>query len=437
MKTLLRLVVILLLVAAVYFATQWMQLNPGTVSVVWFGYEISASIFLVVAALTVMFFTLHGLLNAISWLLNYPKKLREKSLLRSYEQGLACLTDTFSALSVNDEKQARKALAKARKHLSDAPVTLLLEAQLERDNTNPAKRQALLEKLRNEKQTAPVAERGLLEAALKEERLEDARELAESAFAKRPKDAWLALTLMDIHARQHSYNKALDTLRLARSRGLVESALADQHSAALRLAWALSSSETSLKQLQLERALKARPGFEPAVLALADVYQSLNKAGAAQRLLQRAYMSTPSRAIAERYRSSLGALNEAKQAKKLKTFALKRPDCADSQLLLAELARKEDSLGAARDFAKAALVHQERGDIFTFLAELEEAEENGSQALLWQQRAQNAPHGLVWRCDACGELHTQLHLHCPACDTFDSLAQHFPAPASIELTPAA
>ena len=191
-----------------------------------------------------------------------------------------------------------------------------------------------------------------------------------------------------------------------------------------------------LQQLQLERALKARPALEPAALALAKIYQSHNKTGAAERLLTRSYVLAPSRALVKAYRTCLSSLSETKQAKKLKAFALKKPDCADSQLLLAELALQEGSTGAAKDFAKAALVHQERSDIFSFLAKLEEQGGNASQAALWNQRAQSAPPCNLWRCEACGELHVDWQLHCRACDTFDSLVSHFPATTSIELTQA-
>lgn len=437
MKSLIRLLGICILLLAFYFAFEWIQLNPGSVQIVWFGYEITASIFVVIAALALGFTLFHNLLNGIHYVLTYPTRRRERKKLKSYEQGLLCLTETFSSLSVNDSRAARKSLERARKYLNDAPVTLLLEAQLAREDEDPAKRHALLEQLRESKQTKPVAERGLIEEALAAGNLEEARQLAEPAFAARGKDSWLALTLMDVHARQGAYNKALEVLRLARSRGIVPSDDANQFSAALRLAWAQSSDDVALKQLQLERALRDHPEMERAVVQLAETYMRLSKMAAAQKLIERAYKKRASRPLVETYRTATASLKEAKQTKKLRNLALSNQDSADSQMLLAELALKENSANAARDFAKAALVHQERGDIFELLATIEEAQDNGAQANGWRQRAASAPHGWLYKCDNCANLEADWKLHCPSCAAFDGLQQHFPATTSIELTPAA
>lgn len=435
MKLLIRFLGLLIVIATGYFVLEWVQLNPGSVSVVWFGYEITASIFVVIAGLLLSFLLLHALLNGISYLANYPARRRSRKRLRDYEQGLECLTNTFSALSVNDTRNARKALGQARKHLADAPVTLLLEAQLERENADPAKRHALLEQLRQSKQTKPVAERGLIEEALHEKRLDDARELAEEAFNTRGKDSWLAMTLMDIYARQGAYNKALDTLRLARSRGIVPAGDANNYAAALRLAWVLASDDLPLQQMQLQRALKDRPQLELAVVKLAEVDMKLNKIRAAQKALERAYKHRPARALVETYRQAIAALSEAKQAKKLRALALSQPDSADSQMLLAELALIENSPNAARDFAKAALLHEERGDILELLATIEDTQENSAAANGWRQRAASAPYGWAYKCDNCAHLAAHWKLHCPECMAFDGLQRHFPAVAVIDATP--
>ena len=124
-----RLVVYLLTIALIASGLAWLADRPGTLQIVWQGYDIETSVFravvmLAVAAALVVF--VWSLLRAL-W--NGPATIGHRLMRQRQRKGFDALSSGLIAIGSGDSTLASRYALQARKALPHEPLTHLLRAQ--------------------------------------------------------------------------------------------------------------------------------------------------------------------------------------------------------------------------------------------------------------------------------------------------------------------
>ena len=423
-------------VASLILGGQWLMANPGEMVIHWFGYDITMHIAVVVLVLLTLAVVVSVLAITFWKLLNWPKRRRTRRQMRTLQAGLRHLTLGVTALAMGDEAAAQDALKKATLALPNDPLPQLLTAQLLQRQGKHDDARAQFKALMQHEVTAPLATRRLIEQHVHAREWLEATKLSEAARTEAPKDRWLVLTLLDLYARDGN-----STAMLALSEGWQwQSPLTkeERHRYAALAHYLAASRERNdhKKEQSLRHSVGYAPDFLPAVIDYASALQAQGQLRRARKWLRGAWEKAPNLLLIEPILSTLQDESPRAQLRLLKAFQ-KGETTALHHLLAAEQAYEVGEYERAKLSAEAALALEENKATCSLIARIEKEQRDGDGANRWLERAVDAPISEAWVCDHCGEQHTQWHMHCTACQHFDSLRYGRPEAriTSVELAP--
>ncbi len=418
----LRVLFYLACLTALGYGALWLAEHPGRVTIDWMDYRITT-------LLSVLVFVVLGLITlfiAISLLIREiitaPRRARMRRALRQKDDGLLALTHSLSALALGDHSVAEKQLTRAKRYLQDAPVTLLLSAQIARikGQGNEITFSAMLDS----PETRAVGLRGMIEQAMKNKHYDQAADHAREAYQLRPKDRWLTLILLDLHCRRQRWADALEIVKNGARYSLFDHDTAKRYDGLIhyeRARHALSKDEedTAIALLILSR--KAWPEFMPSANLLVQLYAKHDERALTGRQLQRIWQDAPNPIIVDTLLERLSDLSAAKLVKQIEKLVEANRDHPESQMALARAAIQTSQWDIARNHLKAALSRRESARIYQLFAEIE-TQELGDEAAAgeWLRRAVEAPKEPEWVCSVCGHHTDDWNMHCTSCQSFDS-----------------
>lgn len=298
-----NLLLLLLFIACLSISAMWIAENPGTVRIEWFDREIETSFaFLIVMTMVaaVVLAALYTLLRAI---LRVPAMFSGQRSLKHYKKALTEITYSVAALAASDTATASAHTRKAEKLLGTTPLTLLLSAQVARNQGDDKKAQALLEQLLDHKETEYLAARSLSEAAGKNQMLPRALALAERARGINSSESAAALAVIGLQVRMGQWQEAL--LELKKAKGMTRAQKRELRGKLL-LAQGQSLLASGLEEEALPHAravLACLPEFVPALCFAAEVYSHNQQEGKGLKLLQKAWARESHPQLAEAIRT--------------------------------------------------------------------------------------------------------------------------------------
>jgi len=427
-RLVLALVVIAALVAiAVLFADE-----PGTLSLVWGGWQIETS----VAVLLLGVVGAIVLILLLSRVTRAPRAFLRSRRERRRREGYKALTQGMVAVAAGEADEARRLARKADALLSEPPLTLLLQAQsAQLDGDERAARNYFLAMLERP-ETEFLGLRGLLTQALKSGDDAAALDLAERARTLRPKTGWALAHLGELQARAGRWKEAEATLAQALKRKALTPAEHRRMQAALLLerSRAAASAGDARAALDLaDRAQDADPSFAPAAGWRAGLLRDAGRPRQAQRVIEAAWRVAPEPALAEVYASVVPDETPLQRMQRIQRLAAANPDHLESHLALAEAALRARLWGEARRHLASAGVREDADPLpparaSRLMAEVEESEHRDSaRARLWLSRAAAAAareHTYV--CGKCGAEAARWVSVCPACRAFASFEWRMP-----------
>lgn len=386
---------------------------PGRMVIDAGPYSVEARDSVAVGAVLVLFVLLLALLwllRAVSRILRYGSTWRAG---RRRKAGEDAVTRTLVALAAGEKADARREAARARALIGDTPQTLLLSAEAGRLSGHDEEAAVALRALAARKDSAFLGLRGLLAGAIARQDWTEAATLARQAEAAHPGASWLRAERAQLAIRAGNWAEAM---------GLA--ARPDQRPA-LAIGAALAESSPDRAEKLAREALKADPGFTPAVLAYAAQSRARGKEKRAQATLTDGWTRAP--------HPDLGAFALAAEDDKTRRVQLAakltagQPDHLETHLLLARVALDADMTGEARrhlDAARSSGLNQRR--LWLLFAELEEEERGGTeQGRIAQRdalrRAATADPDPEWRCVSCHAPQPSWRAACPVCLTAGSL----------------
>jgi uncharacterized membrane-anchored protein len=424
----------ILILALAALAGQWLLAHPGEVSISWFGYDIVLHT-AIVAALALILSLVVALISIMLWqVLTWPKRRRTRRQYHTLASGLNQLTLGVTALAMGDEEAAHTALKKAATALPNDPLPQLLTAQLLQRQGRHEDAQAQFRALMQHKSTAALATRRLIEQHLAALEWHQAQMLAEEARTSAPKDRWLILTLLDIHARNHDYAAMIALTEGWQWQSPLSKEERHRYAAIAHTLAAGKQTNPRLAAQHLRHAVGYLPDFLPATIAYASALQASGELRRARKWLRAAWLKSPEQLLIDPILATITDESPRAQARLLKPF-LKHEPGAVHYLLSAQQAFDVDELERAKTVLEQSLALEESKAACSLMADIEKESRGSDAANAWLARALDAPAGKGWICLSCGSSHTAWQSHCHGCEAFDSLRYERPEAriTSVEL----
>ena len=177
----------------------WLADRPGTVNIEWQDYTVRAQAGLFLAALIVVIMLGIFVYRVIRTIVDLPKTWRRYREITRRDKGYRALALGLTAVSAGDARAASRHAHRAVKFLpKDSGMPLLLMAQAERLKGNETEARRIFGEMLQNKDTAFLGVRGLLQGALEEKDYERALGLAQQGLGLYPKQKWVLRIAYDL-----------------------------------------------------------------------------------------------------------------------------------------------------------------------------------------------------------------------------------------------
>ncbi len=398
----LRLVIYLVSIALIATGLAWLADRPGTLHMVWQGYDLETSVFratvILAAAVATAIFT-WSILRAL-W--NSPAALGQRIVRKRQKRGLDALSSGMIAVGAGDKSLATRYALQARKSLPHEPLTHLLRAQAAQLSGDRATARRIFESMLAAPETEQLGLRGLFLEAEREGATEAARQFADKALRSNPKLAWSSDALFDLQCKQKDWAGALDTLALGKRNGLVEKTPADRRRALLLAAQAQDAEDNDADKA-LSLALESNglaPDLVPAAAVAARILAARGNTGKAAKIVQKAWTRAPHPDLAMAYAYARIGDSPRDRLDRIKQLAALNPHSIESPIAVATTAIEARLYNDARDALQPLLDNRLTQRVATLMARVE-AGENGDKGRVreWLARAVNAARDPAWTAD--------------------------------------
>ena len=398
----LRLIIYLVSIALIATGLAWLADRPGTLHMVWQGYDIETSVFRATVILAAAVATAIFAWSILRTLWNSPAALGQRIVRKRQKRGLDALSSGMIAVGAGDKSLATRYALQARKSLPHEPLTHLLRAQAAQLSGDRATARRIFESMLAAPDTEQLGLRGLFLEAEREGASEAARQFADKALRSNPKLAWSSDALFDLQCKQKDWAGALDTLALAKRNGLVEKTPADRRRAVLLAAQAQDAEDTDADKA-LSLALESNglaPDLVPAAAVASRILAARGNTGKAAKIVQKAWSRAPHPDLAMAYAYARIGDSPRDRLDRIKQLAALNPHSIESPIAVATTAIEARLYNDARDALQPLLDNRLTQRVATLMARVE-AGENGDKGRVreWLARAVNAARDPAWTAD--------------------------------------
>ncbi|TCO73396.1 heme biosynthesis protein HemY [Rhodovulum euryhalinum] len=390
------------------------------------------AILLVVAVWLVL--KLAGLLVAVLRFLNGDETAISRYFSRSRERrGFQALADGMLALASGEARLAMSNAAKAERYLRRPELTNLLSAQAAEMTGDTKRATEIYKKLVTDDRTRFVGVRGLMKQKLAEGDTDTAMQLAEKAFALKPRHEETQDTLLQLQARAEDWKGARQTLNAKLRHGNLPRDVHKRRDAILALCEArdllVDGEAARARDLAIE-ANRLSPDLIPAAAMAARALVQQDKAKQAVKVLKRAWDVQPHPDLAAAFAEIAPEETPEDRIKRFESLVLGKTDDPEARMLMAELHVAAEDFPGARKALGDLVETDPTARALILMAAIERgmgADDSVVRGYL--AKALSAPRGLQWVCDSCGAVHETWAPVCSACHGFDTLAwKRAPAP---------
>jgi HemY protein len=350
------------------------------------------------------------------------------------QKGYQALNDGLIALAAGEGRLALLRVQRAEKYLRKPEITSLLIAQAAEVAGDTAKATSAYKALLSNDKTRFIGVRGLLKQKLAEGDTATALQLAEKAFALRPKHAETQDILLQLQSNSADWSGARATLGAKLRGGSLPKDVFRRRDAvmALQLAKGVLDPDASIEQR--EAAIdtnKQSPDLIPAAAMAARALIEKGDGKTAERILKKAWAAQPHPDLAAAYAEIHADETPLARLKRFRALTDQKPNDPETKQLLAELnIAAEDFPAARRALGDLASVDPTQRSL-VIMAAIERGEGSDDAVVRgWLSRALTAPRGPQWCCDACQAIHSEWAPICSNCIGFDTLSWRRPIETS-------
>jgi len=440
--SLLKVLVFVAIIAALTLGAGYLMEMGGGAVVNMAGVEISLSPLQIILGLVLLLVALWVVLKLISLLVAVLKFINgdETALSRYFSKnrerkGYQALSEGMMALASGDGSAAMSKAAKAEKYLAKPELTNLLTAQAAEMAGDSRKAEETYKKLVKDEATRFVGVRGIMKQKLAEGDTDTALQLAERAFALKPKHEETQDILLKLQAQGSDWAGARKTLAAKLKSGSLPRDVHKRREAVLALSQAAGILDDGNDIEAREAAIEANrlsPDLIPAAVMAARSYVEQDKKRYAVRVLKKAWDVQPHPELAATYALIEPNETPVERIKRFAKLTKAQADHPETKMLNAELNIAAEDFPAARCALGDLVETAPDARSLTIMAAIERGE-GSSDAVVkgWLARALNAPRGPQWVCDACNHIHAEWEPVCGNCASFDTLSWKSPPMAQI------
>lgn len=385
-----------------------------------------------------LFFKLAGLIVAILKFINGDETSLSRYFDRNRERkGYEALSQGLMALASGEGRLAIAKATKAEKYLHKPELTDLVTAQAAEMMGDNRKAEEVYKKLLHNEDTRFVGVRGIMKQKLAAGDTNSALQLAERAFAIKPRHNELQDTLLQLQAEARDWSGARKTLAAKLKGGGLPRDVYKRREAVLALSSAMemTDAEDSAKAAEVAiEANRASPDLVPAAAMAARGFVQQGRARNAVRVIKKAWETHPHPDLA----AAFAAIepNETPDARIARFMPLTRlqPDHRETKLLMAELNLAAENFPEARRALGDLVDSEADARLLAILAAIEKGE-GASDAVIrgYLAKALTAPRGPQWVCDKCKTVHGNWEPICSNCGAFDTLSWTTPPQSQVAL----
>lgn len=397
-----RLVVYLVTIALIASGLAWLADRPGSLQIVWQGYDIETSVFRAAVLLAAAMAFLIFLWSVFRALWNSPAAIGHRLMRQRQRKGLDALSSGLIAIGAGDNALASRYALQARKSLPHEPLTHLLRAQSAELNGDRAAARRIYEAMLASPETEQLGLRGLFLEAQREGADEAARQFAARALKANPKLGWSSTALFEQQCKQKDWTGALTTLDHARKSGHIAKPAADRKRAVLLTAQA-AAAEDGAADKALAWALEAHalaPDLVPAAVIAGRIFASRGNTAKAAKILQKTWMKSPHPDLATVYAHARVGDSTRDRLDRIRQLAALNPHSIESPIAVASTAAEARLYDEARQALEPLLADRLTQRVALLMARIE-AGENGERGRVreWLARAMTAARDPVWMAD--------------------------------------
>ena len=367
------------------------------VTVQGFGYELKASVLILIVGVLLFLYLLHLLKKPFGWWGRY----QNWSTKRHQDQKEAYLMLALKTV-LDQNSESEKQLLKQKNKFFDkkSDENYILEALF-----NPTAH--TFEQLLHRENTELAGIRGLLGYAQKDGNWQEAERLLQKAAEKHEKEPWIWNALWTVQILQNDWYDALNTLERLKKQGQVDKPEYEKRKSLLLL-----------KLGQVTEAYQLNPDHQAIVLAYAKAEPQK-----ADKLIRHLWAKNPCMDAFEIYWQTISDEKQSKQTKAIDKLIHENPKHRLSLLALIETAVRQESWGPAKGYLSDYMaMYPLSFQVARLMAEVErQGWHHTEEAQKWELKALDTPSEKGWVCSVCGNRTDTWEIVCPACNTFGEI----------------
>lgn len=360
-------------------------------------------------------------------------------------KGFEALADGMTALASGEGRLAMSKAAKAQKYLNRPELTNLITAQAAEISGDRKMATDVYKRLLQDDRTRFVGIRGIMKQKLEDGDTDVAMQLAERAFALKPKHTETGDLLLRLQAENEDWKGARKTLAEKKRQGVLPRDVHRRRDAVLALSQARDVFRDGSAIEAREAAIMANkqsPDLIPAAVMAAQAYITSGKERLATRVLKKAWEAQPHPDLAAAFASIVPDENPAARIKRFQSLIKAAPNHPETQMLQAELYIAAEDYRQAREALGELVEKDPTARSLAIMAAIERGEGSDDSVVRgWLTKAVTASRGPQWVCGNCQTVHSTWAPVCSNCSGFDTLSWAVPVdgevamPASTEMLP--
>lgn len=429
-------------IAIIAGAGVWLATRQGTVSLSLMDYDITVQtglFFLALFILFTAFLTLYRLVRAV---LLTPKAIAKYQERDKQKKGYRALTQGLVAVAAGDSEKANEYAKKSKDFMPDQnALHLLLSAQAAQLNGDDNAAEKYFKELSDNEDAGFLGLRGLLTDALKEKNFTAALDYARQAQDAYPGRGWLLKIVYDLEIKNHQWDKAVSTGKLAVKAGGMSQETATSDRVAIHLMrgdYERDQGENKAALKEYEAAYKRDPNFVPTVVRLVRFYLDQNKQKKAADLIRKTWKNAPHPDLAMLWAEIAppkGTKNNA-NVKRLKWFedlVALNPDSYDGQIAAANAAMDMGYWGEARAYLNQAESIHPSASLYRLMAIAEQ--NSGDNEAIIHAMMEKASEGLPdksWYCMQTGLIYQDWSAIAMPHEGFNTIVWGVPGEKKLE-----
>ena len=397
-----RVLVYLLVIAALAAGAVWLADRPGEVSILWQGYRIETSVAIAAIGVVVLAFLALVAWAIMRFVFGLPSAFGFASRARRRARGFEAISRGMVAIGAGDPVAAGRHAVDARKFVANEPLTLLLEAQSAQLSGDRGQAEAAFKAMLDKPETRVLGLRGLFVEARRRGDMAAARAFADDAVRRSPSLAWANDALLDFHTAAGDWQAARTAVERRAALRLADKGEAKRQRAVLLAAEALDAKDREPEKALAAalEAVKLAPGLTPAAALAGRMLSERGDIKKAARLLEAAWKQVSHPDIAGAYLDVRPGDSARDRLARAETLTKLRPADPEGVLALAGAAIHAQDFARARATLKPLLAGGASVRACLLMAELEEAEHGATGRVReWLARATRAPRDAAWVAD--------------------------------------